>query len=171
MRYLIACLLFVSLAASAQETVKSKSLKLKYSLPAGWTAEEFGVKDAWEAPGNALCACAGVLFTRQHKEGKMNVLVYPSSQAGLDSTKRARVGSLQFENVERFEKTRNKNFSFEKKRSHFTSKGSKSYDAIRYFAKVDDHFYIIYTWQENMAQLSPQTEKELYEMVNALEPL
>lgn len=171
MRYIFTCLLLLSLAAPAQETVKSKPLKLKYTLPAGWIAEEFGAKDSWETQGNTLCQCSGVLFTKQNKQGKMKVLVYPSTQAGLDSTKRNRVGTMQFEDVEKFEKTRNKNFSFEKRRSNFSDKGSKSYDVIRYFAKVEDHFYIIFTWQENMSAMSAQTEKDLYEMVNAIEPL
>lgn len=169
-----AFLLFILLSTSilAQQTVKSKSLKLKYTPPSGWNTEEFGGgKESWEEKGNALCYCSGVLFSRSHPEGKLKVLVYPSTVSGLDSAKRNRVGSLQFEDVQKYEKTKNKNFSFEKKRSNFKDKGSKSYDVIRYFAKVEDHFYIIYMWQENMQMLSPQTEKELYEMVNAIEPL
>lgn len=42
---------------------------------------------------------------------------------------------------------------------------------MRYFAKIEDHFYIIYSWQENAALMSPQIEKELFEMINAIEPL
>lgn len=163
--------IFVSMFIVAQETVKSKPLKLKYTPPAGWNTEEFGAKESWEDKGNALCHCSGVLFSKSHKDGKLKVLVYPSTQSGLDSTKRNMVGSLQFEDVQKYEKTKNKYFSFEKKRSNFKDKGSKSYDAIRYFAKVDDHFYIIFMWQENMQTMSPQTEKDLYEMVNAIEPL
>ncbi|MCE3225558.1 MAG: hypothetical protein K0S32_109 [Bacteroidetes bacterium] len=162
----------VCLSASlTAQTIKSKALKIKYTLPAGWNAEEFGGKTSWEESGNTLCKCSGVSFTKQHKDGKMNVLVYPSTQSGLDSLKRNFAGPLRFENVEKFDKTRNKNFSFEKKRSNFTDKtGKKSFEVIRYFAKVDDHFYIIYTWQENMGAMSPNAEKELYEMVNAIEP-
>ena len=51
---------------SAQETVKSKPLKLKYTPPSGWVAEEFGSKLNWEETGNALCKCSGVKFTKQH---------------------------------------------------------------------------------------------------------
>jgi len=164
-------LLIAATVAFAQETVKSKALKLKYTPPAGWNTEEFGGKDTWEDKGNALCHCSGVLFSKSHKEGKLKVLVYPSTVSGLDSMKRNAVGPLQFEDVLKYEKTKNKFFSFEKRRSSFKDKGNKSYDVIRYFAKVEDHFYIIYAWQENLGLLSPQIEKELYEMVNAIEPL
>jgi len=162
----------ISAITFAQQTVKSKALKIKYALPAGWNAEEFGGKTSWEESGNTLCKCSGVSFTKSHKDGKMNVVLYPSTQSGLDSTKRNFVGSLRFENVEKYDKTRNKNFSFEKKKSNFTDTktSKKSYEVIRYFAKVEDHFYIIYIWQENMSPMSPATEKELYEMVNAIEP-
>jgi hypothetical protein len=157
---------------STAQTVKSKSLKIKYTLPAGWNAEEAGGKTSWDESGNTLCKCSSVLFTKPGKEGKMNVLVYPSTISGLDSAKRNSAGTLRFENVEKFDKTRNKNFSFEKKKSNFTDKtGKKSYEVIRYLAKVDDHFYIIYTWQESMSPMSPDAEKQLYEMVNAIEPL
>ena len=158
---------------SAQETVKSKPLKLKYTPPSGWVAEEFGSKLNWEETGNALCKCSGVKFTKQHKDGKLNVVVYPSTQSGLDSTKRNFVGALRFENVEKYDKTKNKFFSFERKKSNFTDSkiNKKSFDVIRYLAKVDDHFYIIYSWQENVSLMSPQIEKELFEMINAIEPL
>ncbi len=158
---------------SAQETVKSKPLKLKYAPPSGWVAEEFGSKLNWEETGNALCKCSGVKFTKQHKDGKLNVVVYPSTQSGLDSTKRNFVGALRFENVEKYDKTKNKFFSFERKKSNFTDSktNKKSFDVIRYLAKVDDHFYIIYSWQENVSLMSPQIEKELFEMINAIEPL
>lgn len=157
---------------SAQHTIKSKNLKLKYTLPAAWTAEEFGGKKSWDDGGNSLCNCSGLSFTKQNKDGKLNVVAYPSTQAGLDSTKRNLVGSLRFENVDKYDKTRNKNFSFEKKKSNFTDtkNNSKSFEVIRYFAKVEDHFYIIYAWQDNKKAMSPDTEKELYEMVNAIEP-
>jgi hypothetical protein len=158
---------------SAQETVKSKPLKLKYTPPAGWVAEEFGSKLNWEETGNALCKCSGVKFTKQHKDGKLNVMVYPSTQSGLDSTKRNFVGALRFENVEKYDKTKNKFFSFERKKSNFTESktNKKSFDVIRYLAKVENHFYIIYSWQENVSLMSPQIEKELFEMINAIEPL
>ncbi|MCY7292451.1 MAG: hypothetical protein LH615_09750 [Ferruginibacter sp.] len=170
--------LFLFIATSttilAQETVKSKPLKLKYTPPAGWVAEEFGDKLNWEISGNTLCKCSGVKFTKQHSAGKMNVVVYPSAQSGLDSTKRNFVGSLVFTNVEKYDKTKNKFFSFERKKSNFADarkNNEKSFDVIRYFAKVEDHFYIIYSWQENKQLMSPQTEKELFEMINAIEPL
>ena len=158
---------------SAQETVKSKPLKLKYTPPSGWVAEEFGSKLNWEETGNALCKCSGLKFTKQHKDGKLNVVVYPSTQSGLDSTKRNFVGALRFENVEKYDKTKNKFFSFERKKSNFTDSktNKKLFDVIRYLAKVDDHFYIIYSWQENVSLMSPQIEKELFEMINAIEPL
>jgi hypothetical protein len=158
---------------SAQETVKSKPLKLKYTPPAGWVAEEFGSKLNWEETGNALCKCSGVKFTKQHKDGKLNVMVYPSTQSGLDSTKRNFVGALRFENVEKYDKTKNKFFSFERKKSNFTESktNKKSFDVIRYLAKVENHFYIIYSWQENVSLMSPQIEKELFEMINAIESL
>ena len=157
----------------AQETVKSKPLKLKYSLPAAWIAEEFGDKLSWETTGNNLCKCSGIMFSKQHKDGKMNVLIYPSSQSGLDSTKRNFAGNLRFENVEKYDKTKNKFFSFEKKKSNFTDTktNQKSFDVIRYFGKVEDHFYIIYAWQENKGLMSPQIEKELFEMINSIESL
>ncbi len=159
----------------AQETVKSKALKLKYTPPAGWNAQEFGSPTSlnWEEQGNALCKCSGLSFFKSHKDGKMNVVVYPSTQSGLDSIKRNFVGNLRFDNVEKYDKTKNKFFSFEKKRSNFTDikTNKKSFEVIRYYAKVEDHFYIIYVWQENMNALSPSNEKEIFEMVNAIEPI
>ena len=103
----------------------------------------------------------------------MNVVIYPSTQSGLDSTKRNFIGNLRFENVEKYDKTKNKFFSFERKRSNFTDikTNKKSFEVIRYFAKVDDHFYFIYAWQENMNALSPSNEKEIYEMINTVEPM
>ncbi|MBA3682677.1 MAG: hypothetical protein H0W73_16170 [Bacteroidetes bacterium] len=169
--------LFLSLAitaASTAQTFKSKPLKLKYTPPAGWIAEEFGDILDWEKSGNNLCKCSGVKFSKQHKDGKMNVLVYPSTQSGLDSTKRNFVGSLVFTDVQKYDKTKNKAFSFERKKSNFVDakkNNEKSFDVIRYFTKVEDHFYIIYAWQENKQLMSPQTEKELFEMINAIEPL
>jgi hypothetical protein len=155
------------------QTVKSKPLKVKYSTPEGWSAREFGGPTSWDESGGDICKCAGVMFTKDHKNGKMHVLVYPSTATGLDSAKRSYAGPLRWELVEKYEKTTNKNFSFEKRRSNFTDTkaGSKSYEVIRYKAKVDDHFYLIYAWQENMGILNPTVEKELNEMVNAIEPL
>jgi hypothetical protein len=168
-------LLFILTASNiiAQETIKSKALKLKYSPPAGWNAEEFGGKTSWEESGNTLCKCSGVAFYRTHKDGKMNVVVYPSSQSGLDSAKRNFVGNLRFENVEKYDKTKNKFFSFERRKSNFTDykTNKKSYEVIRYLAKVEDHYYIIYAWQESMNPLNSTNEKEIYQMVNAIEPM
>ena len=165
----------ISMVLNAQQTVKSKVLKLKYTPPAGWNIVEFGSPTSvnWEEQGNAMCTCSGVSFYKSHKDGKMNVVIYPSTQSGLDSTKRNFVGTLHFEDVQKYDKTKNKFFSFERKRSNFTDSKtkSKSFEAIRYFAKADDHFYVIYAWQENMNSLSPSNEKEIYEMVNAVEPL
>ncbi len=164
-------LICLSMAAGAQ-TVKSKTLKLKYTPPAGWNAEEFGGKTSWEESGNSLCHCSGILFSKSHKDGKMNVLVYPSTQSGLDSTKRNSVGSLRFEDVVKFDRVRMNEISFERKKSNFTDikTKSKSYEVYRYFAKVEDHFFIIYAWQENMQALNSTNDKELTEMVKAIEP-
>ncbi len=174
MKKILLSLLIVASVSFTAQTFKSKPLKIKYTPPAGWIAEEFGDPLDWEKSGNAFCKCSGVKFSKQHKDGKMNVLVYPSTQSGLDSTKRNFVGSLAFVDVQKYDKTKNKFFSFERKKSNFTDakkNNEKSFDVIRYFTKVDDHFYIIYAWQENKQLMSPQTEKELYEMVNAIEPL
>ena len=165
----------ISLFTSAfAQTVKSKILKLKYAPPASWTAEEFGGQKSWDDGGNAaICNCSGVSFTKPNTNGKMHVVVYPSSAGGLDSAKRGFVGALKFEMVEKYEKTKAKNFSFEMRRSHFTDTKTKaqSYDVIRYFAKAEDHFYIIYSWQEKAGALNSNPEKELFEMINAIEPL
>ncbi len=172
MKNIFVILLSLSLCNSFAQQTKSKNLKLKYTLPQGWTAAEFGGKSPWEEPGNNLCHCSGVLFTRSHKDGKMNVLVYPSTVSGLDSAKRNTIGKLRWVDVQKYDKTKNKNFSFERKKSNFIDwpSNEKSYEVLRYFAKADDHFYIIYTWQENMQALNSTNEKEIYEMVNAIEP-
>jgi hypothetical protein len=107
-------LLLASVYISAQQT-KSKNLMIKYNLPPGWNAAEFGGKIPWENKGNTLCDCSGILFSRSHPDGKMNVLLYPSTVQGLDSAKRSYVGNLKFEDVQKYDKTRNKNFSFELK--------------------------------------------------------
>lgn len=156
---------------SQAQITKSKNLKIKYELPAGWNAEEFGGKSPWEEAGNNLCPCAGVHFTKSHKEGKMHVVIYPSTQSGLDSTKRDGVGNLHFEDVVKYDRVRNKGMSFERKKSNFTDlkTKTKSFEAYRYYTKVDDHFYIVYAWQENMQTLNSTNEKELFQMVNAFE--
>jgi hypothetical protein len=171
-------LILVSIGLSAflqAQTVKSKVLKIKYTPPAGWNAQEFGIPTTktWEEPGNALCNCSGVHFFKSHKDGKMNVVVYPSTQSGLDSAKRNSVGNLKFEDVVKYDKVRNNDLSFERKKSNFkdAKTNAKSFEAFRYFTKVDDHFYIIYAWQENMQALNSVNEKELFDMVKAIEAL
>jgi hypothetical protein len=170
---IIITFLHLTLFIMAQEPVKSKALKLRYTPPSNWSVEEFGGKNSWDESGNALCHCSGVIFTKPNKDGKMNVLVYPSTNSGLDSSKHYSIGNLRFEHVEKYDKTKNKHFSFEVRRSNFNDikTKAKSYNVIRYLAKVEDHYYIIYAWQENMDLLNSTAEKELYEMVNAIEPL
>lgn len=172
------CLLLIicfSTSLMGQSTGKSKVLKIKYTLPAGWNVQEFGNPSTktWEEPpgGIDVCKCSGILFYRTHKEGKMNVVLYPSTLSGLDSTKRNAVGNLQFEDVERYDKIRNNDISFERKKSNFIDikTKSKSFEVYRYFAKVDNHFFIIYAWQENMQLLSAANQKLLFEMVNSIE--
>jgi hypothetical protein len=160
--------------ASNAQTVKSKLLKIKYTLPEGWAAEEFGGQKNWDDGGNPnYCNCSGIAFTKQNKEGKMHVVLYPSTPNGLDSAKHDMVGPLKFEMVEKYEKTKARNFSFELRRSNFvdTKTKTKSYNVIRYFTKVEDHYYIIYSWRENMDLLNSKPEKDLFEMINEIEPL
>jgi hypothetical protein len=164
---LISCL-FVSFLSFSQ-TAKSKLLKLKYTTPESWTATEFGGQLNWDEKGNELCSCSGVAFSKPDKNGKFNVVVYAVPNGGLDSTKREFVGPLHFENVEKVEKTTNKNFAFEKRRSNFYDVRAKktSYNCIRYITKpTEGHCYI-----ENMNLLNSTSEKALTEMVNAIEPL
>lgn len=170
-KLILFCLMIAAMGANAQ--TKSKALKLKYTAPEGWNAVEFGGTQSWDESGNALCKCSGLQFTKQNKDGKLNVVVYPSTVSGLDSSKREMVGSMKFMDVEKYEKTKNKFFSFEKKRStfHDIRDNKKMYEVIKYKTKIEDHFYIIYTWQENMGMMSPDTEKALFLVVNALEPL
>ena len=165
---ILALFMSLSLVLSAQ---KAKNFKLKYTLPAGWSAEEFGGKSPWEDEGNALCHCSGIHFFKMHKDGKMNVVVYPSTQAGLDSAKRNFVGPLYFEDVTKKENVRSNERSFERKKSTFTDSKSKreSFGVFRYFTKVDDHYYIIYAWQENPQPLNSTDEKDLLEMVRNIE--
>lgn len=155
------CLIVICSFATAQ--TKSKILKLKYTAPEGWNVEEFGGKANWDEAGNALCKCSGLYFTKQNKDGKLNVVVYASTISGLDSSKREMVGSMKFMDVEKFDKTKNKNFSFEKKKSNFqdVKANKKMYEVIKYKTKVEDHFYIIYTWQENMGMMS-QIRKKIF---------
>ena len=158
---------------SFSQTVKSKILKLKYTTPQGWLGTEFGGQKNWDENGNEMCHCSGIAFSKPHKNGKFNVVLYAVPRGGLDSVKREFVGSLHFVNVEKVEKTTNKNFSFEKRRSNFLNVKTKqaSHNCIRYISKpIDGHCYVIYVWQENMDLLNSTSEKELNEMVNAIEP-
>lgn len=171
MRILLS-LMFIGLMAFSQaQSVKSKNLKIKYTPPAGWNVEEFGGKSPWEEAGNEMCHCSGAHFSKSHKDGKMHVVIYASTQSGLDSTKRNGVGNLHFEDVVKYDRVRNNDMSFERKKSNFTDTKTKakSFEAYRYFVKVEDHFYIIYAWQENMQTLNSTNEKELFAMVNAIE--
>lgn len=173
MKNLIILCLIALCGVCTSQTVKSKLLKLKYTAPEGWNVEEFGGKTSWDESGNNLCKCSGLYFFKQHKDGKLNVLIYPSSVFGLDSAKRNMAGNLKFVDVEKYDKTKNKNFSFEKKKSTFNDSKSnkKMYEVIKYKTKVEDHYYVIFTWQESANMMSPNTEKDLFEVVNALEPL
>lgn len=174
MRKLLLSFFICASVCSFSQTAKSKLLKLKYITPEGWTANEFGGKLNWDESGNDMCKCSGVAFSKPHKNGKYNVVVYAVPNGGLDSLKREFVGSLHFVNVEKVEKTTNKSFSFEKRRSNFFDVKTKkaSYNCIRYISKpMDGHSYIIYVWQENMDLLNSTSEKELNEMVNLIEAL
>ena len=174
MKKIIFLSLFVCSLTIQSQTVKSKNLKLKYTTPESWTATEFGGLLNWDEKGNEMCRCSGVAFSKPNKDGKFNVVIYAVANGGLDSTKREFVGALHFENVEKVEKTTNKNFAFEKRRSNFYDVRAKkaSYNCIRYITKATDgHCYLIYAWQENMNLLNSTAEKALTEMVNAIEPL
>jgi hypothetical protein len=161
------------LSGNAQKAVKVKELKLKYTLPDSWNAEAYASPAPWENTSNNLCKCAGILFFKSHKNGKMNVVIYPSTTSGLDSTKRNFVGALRFEPVEKYDKSKNSFFSFEKRKSNFTDTktNKKSFEVLRYLTKIEGTHYIIYAWQENAGVLNPTVEKELYEMVNGIEPI
>lgn len=171
MKHFILILLVGVLASTQAQIIKSKNLKIKYTLPAGWIAEEFGAKSPWEESGNDLCKCSGAHFSKSHPDGKMHVVIYPSTQAGIDSTKRNRVGELEFVDLVKYDRVRSNGMSFERKKSNFIQHKTKakSFEVYRYFTKVDDHFYIIFAWQENMQALNSSNEKELFGMVNAIE--
>jgi hypothetical protein len=173
MKNLLFMLALVLITSFQAQTVKSKNLKIKYTPPAGWNTEEFGGKSPWEDAGNTMCRCAGVHFFKTSKDGKMHVVLYPSSQSGLDSAKRNGVSNLVFEDVQKVDKVRNNGMSMERKKSNFTDvkTKTKSFEAYKYFTKVEDHFFIIYAWQENMQALNSSNEKEVMQMVNAIEPL
>lgn len=174
MKQIIICIALIASFASSAQTVKSKILKLKYTCPESWTATEFGGQLNWDEKGNEMCRCSGIAFSKPHKGGKFNVVIYAVPNGGLDSTKREFVGSLHFESVEKVERTTNKNFAFEKRRSNFYDVKAKkaSFNCIRFITKpTEGHCYVIYAWQENMNLLNSTSEKALNEMVNAIEPL
>ena len=173
MKHFLSLFFSLMIGISFAQTVKSKPLKLKYTPPEGWSTEEFGSKTSWDESGNAMCKCSGASFIKQHKDGKLHVVIYPSSVSGLDSLKREGVGPLHFDAVEKYDKTTNKNFSFEKRKSYFTDTktNKKSFETVKLKAKVEDHYYILYLWQENNGILSAGTEKLLMEMVNGIEPI
>ena len=174
MRKILFIILICASASSFSQTIKSKALKLKYTLADSWTANEFADPLNWDKGGNDMCKCSGVAFSKPDANGKYNVVVYAVPAGGLDSAKREFVGNLHFVNVEKVEKTTNKGFSFEKRRSNFVDVKTKanSYNCIRYISKpTEGHFYIMYVWQENMDLLNSTSERELTEMVNGIEPL
>lgn len=172
MRSIISLIFLCLFTFSEAQTLKSKNLKLKYNLPESWSAEEFGGKNPWEESQNLLCNCAGAHFTKSHADGKMHVVIYTSTLAGLDSTKRKRIGNLEFVDVLKYDRVRNNDMSLERKKSNFIDLRSKakSFDCYRYFTKVEDHFFIIYAWQENMNTLNSTNEKDLFQMVNSIFP-
>ncbi len=159
---------------NAQKAIKLKEVKLKYTLPEGWNVNSYTSEQPWETTSNVLCKCTALHFYSPNKNGQFNVVVYPTTISGLDSTKRSFVGALRFEGVEKYDKTKNEFFSFEKRHSHFvnTKNGTqKSFEVVRYIAKLKDRAYIFYAWQENMNLLNPNVEKDLNKMINAIEPL
>ncbi|MCA0430932.1 MAG: hypothetical protein LCH32_10580 [Bacteroidetes bacterium] len=158
----------------AQKPIKVKELKLKYTLPEGWNVSPFTAEINWENSKNTFCNCSAIHFYSPNKNGQFNVVVYPTLISGLDSTKRNFVGALNFVPVEKYDKTKNEFFSFEKRHSHFvdSKKGNqKSYDVVRFVAKLKDRAYVFYAWQESMNLLNPNVEKDLNKMINAIEPL
>ncbi len=163
MRKILLTLLVCTSLFSFSQTVKSKAIKLKYTLTDSWTANEFGGPLNWDQSGNAMCRCSGIAFSKPDVNGKYNVVVYAVPAGGLDSAKREFVGTLHFVNVEKIEKAVNENFSFEKRRSNFVDAKTKaaSYNCIRYITKAKEgHCYIIYAWQENMNLLNSSAERE-----------
>ena len=172
-KYLFLILVCASVSSFSQ-TIKSKALKLKYTLVDSWTASEFGDPLNWDKSGNAMCRCSGVTFSKPDAKGKYNIVVYAVPAGGLDSAKREFVGTLHFVNVEKIEKAVNENFSFERRRSNFVDVKTKaaSYNCMRYVTKAKDGYsYIIYAWQENMNLLNSSSERELSKMINVIAPL
>lgn len=174
MRNILSIILVCASVAAFSQTVKSKALKLKYTLTDSWTANEFGDPLNWDKGTNAMCKCAGVAFSKPDANGKYNVVVYAVPAGGLDSAKREFVGSLHFVNVEKIEKAVNENFSFERRRSKFmdVKTNTPSFNCMRYITKPKDGYsYVIYAWQENMNLLNSTAERELSKMINVIAPL
>jgi hypothetical protein len=174
MRKSLSIILVCASMAAFSQTIKSKALKLKYTLAESWTANEFADPLNWDKGGNAMCKCSGVAFSKPDANGKYNVVVYAVPAGGLDSAKREFVGTLHFVNVEKIEKAVNEYFSFERRRSNFVDAKTKaaSYNCMRYVTKPKDGYsYIIYAWQENMNLLNSTSEKELSKMINVIAPL
>jgi hypothetical protein len=171
MKNLFIVILISSALYSHSQSGKSKNLKIKWDMPAGWNVEEFGDKNTWETGNHPLCRCAGIIFFKSDKAGKMNVVLYPSTQSGLDSAKRNAVGNLRFEDVVKYDKVRLNELPFERKKSNFADakSGAKSFEAYRFYIKQKDTHYIIYAWQENMQSLNSTAEKDLFAMVKAIE--
>lgn len=64
---------------------------ISYRLPADWEVDGFGdyAKSGWEEHGSAVCNCTGTINSSDSLGIKM--VIYPSTQAGLDSAKRYQV--------------------------------------------------------------------------------
>ncbi len=165
--------LLAAMNGFAQQTIKSKALKLKYVVPAGWKADEQSDEKSWDKHQSYTCNCSYLWFSKASDKGLLNVLVYPSDIGGLDSAKRQQVGLMKFSPVEKYDKIRSKHFSMEKRKSIFINikTNRKAYDVIRYQIKSSKNFYIIYAWRENAEDIDPDTEKLLFEIVNGLEEL
>jgi len=153
----------------AQE-MKWKHFKLKSSNLNGWNVKEYPGGSSWDDAKNEWCSCAALYFFKNWKNKKLCVLVYPTLYS-LDSAKYHYAGAMKFIPVEKYEQIRNKNFSFKKERSEWNNGSGKKFDAIRYTARKEKTTYIIYTWAETPEMMDPDTEKELYALVNSLEPL
>ena len=103
----------------------------------------------------------------------MNVVVY-RQHTGRPRfhQKKFGVGNLHFEDVVKIDRVRNNDmFHLNGKNQilRIAKTKAKSFEVYRYFVKVEDHFYIIYAWQENMQALNSTNEKELFAMVNSIE--
>lgn len=155
----------------AQKPIKVGELNLKFIALEGWNSyinlEESNKK-------NNICNCSYIHFTKQHPNGELNIVVYPTNKQGLDSIKREMVGSLRFQPVEKYDNTKNEFFKFQKKTSYFVdtkNNNSKSYEVARHIAKYKNDFFIFYTWQKSSTILNPNVEKELNLQLNKIEPI